>query len=129
MPTTVANVKRDIGSASSYFTDDEIQEIITANGGIHALSVAHCLEVAASKVLDKGGSISIGKYREDFSSKHSAYLSLARLWRKRFSRAGFTGGISKADNRARKEDSDFKHGLFEIDMFTNTETSQDTTED
>lgn len=116
MPTTVAAVKRDLGSLSSNLSDGDIQAIIDANGGIHALSVAHCLDVIAASTLAKG-SIAIGKYREDNVSASSSIYALAAIWRRRYKGAGFAGGISKADKLARELSTDRESGSVKVRMF------------
>lgn len=105
----IARLKRDvpISSLSSVLPDnDAIGSLIDEHGGNHFLSVAHTYDLLAIKAAEKGGSIAVGKYREDFSAQADSYSKIAASWRKKVAFKGYIGGTSKDDRDDKLSDTD-----------------------
>ena len=106
----VARLKRDVPVAllDSLFPggDTDMKRLIDEHGGNHFLSVAHVYDLLAIKASEKGGSIAVGRYRENFGEQSERYTAIADLWRSKTAAPGFFGGTSKADKKLREEDTD-----------------------
>ena len=121
MATTISRVKRDAAKAADFVVDDDIEDIINEHAGIHVLAVAHIYDIAASKSAERGR-LTIGRYSEHFDRQSNFFSLEADKWRRKYSAAGFIGGTSKADKKAREQDSDRVGIKFQVDKLSNPST-------
>ena len=98
----------DTVASKAMMTNNEINYLITSEGGPVQAAIAGALQLAAkfSRQCDE----TVGKVSKDYSQRSKAYLALAdRLKRKLAQSNSFTpfgGGISVADKEARENDAD-----------------------
>lgn len=98
--------------------DEEIQFLLDEPAGVLQAAVVACETIAAnfSRLVDQ----TTGKVRVSHSQKSKQYMEMADKLRRRIAVEGgvmpFAGGISKAQKKATRQDSDRTHPYFERDQ-------------